>query len=537
MKNFKFSFYGITWVINFLLIVAVFAAFDANSFQIYFNSDTLYLGSIYKDLFIDGTGFEGWYLNAAPNFFPDMFIYFFINTLFKDFRTAYLVFSFVQYFLILILLNLLVKTVNPKIKFEYLSFLNLIFPVFLMVELISHNFLHTYFIFSHSFHTGMFINVLISLILFFKHLNTEKNSHLFFVALITFIGTYNDRLFLVMFTIPVGIVFILNFFYLKSKMLKKAGFVIISVSIAALVLFKFTRINPIFHCIGLDQKYMNFDNVIYSLNKLFTQHYNYIRDLRLQGFISIIMILNIVVLPVLAVKIFLQIKSGSGSLFKQNEIVFFTLIFFSIIITFFSPALNGYYLGEGHLRYNIFSLYFSVFNIVFFIYLLFKNRVKSVNFISVFLLLFFTVFVVRDYTEKDVCKKIREVTQFYPEKVKRVDEFAEKYHLKYGLATYWNAKYTTMFSQANLRVYTIIDENLNIWLHVMNKNWYFNYDKGKYNKPVFNFIITDKLDTKKIQTNFGIAEDSLQYNNKTYILKLKNGIKYNPADKKPYLIK
>ena len=173
MKKLDRYLYLLSLIINFLLITATFASLKVGDFRIYFNSDTLYLGSIYKDLFIDGTEFKGWYLNAAPNFFPDMFLYFIINTLFEDFRTAYLVYSFVQYFLILILLNVLVKTINPKLKFEYLSLLNLIFPVFLLVTLISKNFLYTYFIFSHSFHTGMFINVLTAFILFFKYLNSK----------------------------------------------------------------------------------------------------------------------------------------------------------------------------------------------------------------------------------------------------------------------------------------------------------------------------------------------------------------------------
>ncbi len=536
MKKIKYIIYGISWLLNLLLVASVFASFNTESFRIFFNSDTLYLASIYKDLFVDGTGFSGWYLNAAPNFFPDMFLYFIINTLFSDFRTAYLVFSFIQYFLILILLNILLKTIIPKIKFEYLSFLNLIFPIFLLVTLISHNFLYTYFIFSHSFHTGMFINVLTAFIFFFKFLRTRKMLYIYLIALISFIGTYNDRLFLVMFSLPVAIVFIGNFFFINKKQLRIAGIVTIAASIVALYVFKFTKINPVFHCIGLDQKYMNFDNIIFSLKKLFTQHYNYIRDLRLQGLISIIAVFNIVMLPILAVRFYKKLKlNGNTDKEKQIEVIFLTLMFFSIVISLFSPALNGYYLGEAHLRYNIFSFYLSVFNLVFFIFIFFKGRVKNINIFSGVLFFLYIGILLKDFNNKDVFKKVQDVMQYYPEKVKQIDNFAEENNLKYGLADYWDAKYTMMFSEKNLRVYTVIDEQLNPWYHVMNKNWYFDYDKGKYNKPIFNFILLKKFDKYKIKENFGKPVDSLLFKGKTIVYKMKN-IKYNRETRKPYLI-
>lgn len=537
MKNFRYIFYAATWIINFLLVALVFASFNTESYGIYFNSDTLYLASIYKDLFIDGTGFSGWYLNAAPNFFPDMFLYFIVNTLFSDFRTAYLVFSFVQYFLILGLLNVLIKTIIPKIKFEYSGLLNLLFPVFLLVSILSKNFLYTYFIFSHSFHTGMFINALLAFIFFFKYLNSEKRTFLILTLLITFIGTYNDRLFLVMFSFPVTAVFILNFFFLKYKRLSILGFSVVLASVLSLILFKYTKINPVFHCIGLDQKYLNYDNILFSLNKLFTQHYNYVKDLRVQGFISITAVFNIIILPVLIFKNYLKIKSGvKNEKEKQRETVFFAMVFFSIIITLFSPALNGYYLGEAHLRYNIFSFYFSIFNIVIFLYLVFKEKLKYVKLISGVLLIFYIGIIFLNFKKYNVFEKVKDVTEFYPEKVKIIDDFAGKHNLRYGLSQYWDAKYTTMFSEKGLRVYTIASEKLNPWFHVMNKNWYFNYEKGKYNKPVFNFIILNKFDKKKIRENFGNPLDSLVYKKET-VLYVMEGIKYDRKTGKPYLVK
>jgi len=538
MKKLNNTLYSFSWLINLLLITAVFSSFNAESFRIYFNSDTLYLGSIYKDLFIDGTGFKGWYLNAAPNFFPDMFLYFIINSFFENFQTAYLVYSFVQYFIILILLNVLLKTIFTKINKIYLVFLNLIFPVILLVTLISNNFLYTYFIFSHSFHTGMFINVLLAAIFFFKYLYKEKYIYLWLSIIISFIGSYNDRIFLVMFTFPVLIIFILNFIFLKNKQLKFSGVGIILVSIVSLIFFKYTKVNSVFHCIGLDNKYLNYNNIIFSFNKLFIQHFNYIKELRVQGFITIITILSFIFLPIIILKNYKKIKSG---LYQNKDItvktVYFVFVLFSMLFTLISPALNGYYLGAAHLRYNIFTFWFGIFNLAVFLYFILKEKKKLIYILTVIFFVFNIGIIIKSYYGKDVYAGLKKVIEFYPEKVRVTDDFARRNNLKYGLGRYWDAKYTMMFSKQNIRVYTIMNEDLHPWFHVMNKNWYFDSDKGNYNKPVFNFVITENYDTKKIQDNFGIAEDSLIYKNETYILKLKTGIKYNSADNKPYLVK
>ncbi|MCF6365176.1 MAG: hypothetical protein L3J35_03145 [Bacteroidales bacterium] len=532
----KKLFYILTVFINLLLVFATFSSMKEGDFRTYFNSDTLYLGSLYKDIFIDGTGFKGWYLNAAPNFFPDMFLYFIVNFLFSDFRVAYIVFSFVQYFLILFLLNVLLKSINKEIKNEYLVLLNLLFPIFLLVALISGNYLYTYFVFSHSFHTGVFINFLLASILFFKSFKSNNIFFLLLLSIITIIGTYNDRLFLVLFSVPVLSVFLFNLFFIKNKQIKISGFAVILSTVLSLVLFKYTNTNNVFTCISLDQKYMNFDNILISLDNLISQHIRYIKELRLQGFISIIAGINFFILPVFIIKKYKKYKQHiSENKFIAQEVFYLVFIFISIFLTLFTPVINGYYLGEGHLRYNIFSFYLSVFNIVFFLYFVVKNRKIYIYSVSAVIFIFYTFSIIKVDNEKGLFSGVKKLGTFYPEKVRIIDEFAVENNLKFGLSEYWDAKYTIMFSKNNLRVYTVINEKLDPWYHVMNKNWYFDYDKGRYNKPLFSFILTNKFDANKIKANFGEPVDSLMYENKT-ILYVMNNIKFKRENNKAYLV-
>jgi len=116
-----------------------------------------------------------------------------------------------------------------------------------------------------------------------------------------------------------------------------------------------------------------------------------------------------------------------------------------------------------------------------------------------------------------------------------VDEFAQKHQLQYGVAGYWDAKYTTMFSKHNLRVYTAINEKLNLWYHVMNSNWYYEHDRGKYNKPEFRFVIFSPEQFNTTRKLFGEPIDSTQIENGKYIYYIPE-FKYDRETKQPFHI-
>ncbi len=94
----------VAFMINILLCIILFATIREDQIPVYFNSDTLYVPSIYHDLFIDGNSFAGWHLNGAPNIFPDMIMYFIIQIFFNSFIPAMLTYSFLEFILLMLLL-------------------------------------------------------------------------------------------------------------------------------------------------------------------------------------------------------------------------------------------------------------------------------------------------------------------------------------------------------------------------------------------------------------------------------------------------
>ena len=63
----------LTYVIALFVVLAIVSDANVVDYEIHFlNSDTMYLPSIYYDIFKDGNSINTFHLNPAPNFFPDM---------------------------------------------------------------------------------------------------------------------------------------------------------------------------------------------------------------------------------------------------------------------------------------------------------------------------------------------------------------------------------------------------------------------------------------------------------------------------------
>ena len=525
-------------LINFLLPFLVFGVFKDVYYRIYFNSDTLYLASIYKDVFIDGTGFKGWNLNGAPNFFPDMLIYFTIRSFTGDFRLAYVIFSAVQYNLLVFLLGSLFRSINSEVNRNYITFFNLLFPVYLLATIMHGSFQYTFNVFSQSYHNGCFINSLIALNFFLRYLTRGKKSSLIGMLVFVFLGTFNDRLFVVTFVAPIMALWLFNLIWIKKKSITWSGLLILVIAAASLVTFIRTKRNSIYECIDLGEKFMNFSNAGTSFKNLVSQHTDFILSADLRGLVTILTTLSFFVLLFLFFKIVKQTFWFRQK--NENDIYHSLFILFSLgsmFLTLFTPVINGYYLGASCIRYTTFTFFLGLFNVIFIVYY-FTCKNKSVNWqmwISGVTVIFYGVLIVFTLATKPVAETFKNVINYYPEKVKAVDEFIQKTNLQYGVANYWDAKYTTMFSKQDARVYTAINEKLNLWYHVMNSNWYYSHDKGKFKNPEFKFVIFSPEQFKTTRQLFGEPIDSMQVEKGKYIYSIPE-FKYDKSTRQPYSV-
>jgi hypothetical protein len=463
-----------------LLLLAVFSNFSAYAFQVYFNSDTLYLPSVYKDLFIDKHYIKDWRLNPAPNFFPDMFLYF-TMMLFSagNFMVVSFIFSIIQFFAILWLFSYVFKMVMPGHYAGYFRLVFILFSFFLLEYLfLGKDFAFSFYVLSNSYHTGAFVMSLLALVLFLKYLNGYAKNKLIVLFILSVICVASDKLFIVLFSLPAF--FTMLFFYKKQGAKLTALFLsmlLLSVFVG-IKLFEFLEDSD-FTEFDKPHRILSFANIKSSFDILLQQVSIYMSEFSFKG-----MALYLFFSGLLArIGLFFYLRR------KKNNDLFFLYLFFSIcfdVVVFIAPVLNGNYTGFDTLRYNIYPLYVSALNNAMLIAWLVNNSaLKAYSRPGRWVLTTVVAGLLVVGAFSFSRPGLKRYFFYYPSMVKQIDAIAGQNGLKCGVAEYWNAKKTTLFSKNQLRVYSVF-ENLAAYEHVTNRQWF-------YGDNVFNYVIVNKL--------------------------------------------
>ena len=194
-----------TWLLNLSVILAVFSQFHDFEFSVFFSSDTLYLPSIYRDLSTDGHSIQSWHFNPAPNFFPDMSVYFCLMFLSGgNFIMASFVFAVLQYLFIYWLLVQLLKRALPEVSGFYEACISFFLSLGLFEGLyMTKDFYFTFNLISNSYHTGSFVMTLSCLLLVFSYFKKSSVIKLVALFLLVLLASLSDRLFTVFFVPPI----------------------------------------------------------------------------------------------------------------------------------------------------------------------------------------------------------------------------------------------------------------------------------------------------------------------------------------------
>jgi hypothetical protein len=496
----------ITILLNIFFLLLVFGQFDEHETNIYIWSDTLYLPSIFKDLFVDGTGFGTWNLNGAPNFFPDMPLYFIINAFTDNFIIALFTFSLIQYLYLMLFSYLFIKAFFSKIPLYSISLGFLLMLLFFYITTIKNNFVVTFYIVSVSFHLSAYILTLVcawQAALYFK---SGKNKNLIIYALVAFLAALSDKLFLVIFSIPSLLWLIL----LTKKTYRKTIVIFISVSVVTVVLsittYNLINLSKAVSFITTSGKTFQFGNTIDSYRVMFDQHWHYIKNLDTRGLTDVLALISFIISVILLISkrkiLFSRSEISSSEFLELCYLLFFVG---SVFLTFNAPAINGYYVGWAILRFNIYAIYLAILNFSFLSYVLirYRNEAKRIILVpAVVLLICFALVHGILYGIK--IKPVKGLSNFFsycPEWVNDIDSACVANNLNYGISDYVFAKHFTMFSKQNKRIYSV-HSNLRPWHHVTNEDWFYGGKKGKYSKPEFSFVILEKLDTNIVREKF-----------------------------------
>jgi hypothetical protein len=484
--------------------VLSFASLTPQQVSVYFNSDTFYLASIFRDVFVDGSGLEGWNLNAAPNFFPDFFIFSLINSVISNVRLAYLVFSLVQVLGIALLFNAILFQVDKKITFHHLAISNVFLILFPLSTLISGDFIFTFYLFSLSYHTGVFVMALLGLLLSLRILKRFSIPLVFALGLVVLVGTFNDKLFIPTFVSPLLLWLVFAFSRTKVKVLVSTVVTVMVSSALGLVLFDVVRNLGYVHFIDTGWKMFNFSNVVSSFQVAGEQTLRYITRGHVSGWVVII---SILVFGFLTTKVIGLARSIVKARREKTTYDFsaaqaFTLFAWgNIPIVWLTPILNGSYVSPAILRFNIHAYYMAVLCVGYIVFLLISNK-KYTAFLSYSLVVGATVLGFSLWISDAESYSLKTVTSYYPKKVEAIDNFVRETCVKYGISEYWSAKSSTMLSKEDARIYHV-HPNLRIWYHVTNKNWYYKGSKGVYGNPRFEMIVMNGFDSTRVANILG----------------------------------
>jgi hypothetical protein len=507
-------YWWISLLLNLFWVLLVFSSLNNQQLYSYFNSDTLYLPSLFKDVFIDGSGIRGWHLNAAPNFFPDMGTYFLFNAVIGDFKLAMMLYSLCQYAVLLLLLNLLFKAAIPSIGLSSLTLANLLMLLFLFVTTCAGDFVFTFYLLSISYHLGPFLMTLAVLCLLIPYLRSGESRKLFWMAFFVFVATLSNRLFIVMLVFPSMILLPFSLLKAHRRRILLSLAVIAVFTLLGIIAFNLVKSAGIIHIIGTDWKVFQFYNMGESLRVMSGQHGRYLQLMDLRGVIVLLSLISFLVTCLIAIREtagLLRSRTKDQESWLQAFYVCFFCAFFLIVL--FMPVINGSYVGWAILRYNVQVFYLAIFNYAFLFWYFFEKQVPAgrhfrlaAKVVTAFALAGTLVYG----AAQPIKKGLSSFLNYYPDYVESVDAFSRETGLQYGVAEYWYAKKITMFSRNEVRLYTV-HPDMAIWYHVMNRNWYYKGGKGRYAVPEFRFVLTNKLHPEAISQYLGEPLQSHDY--------------------------
>jgi hypothetical protein len=482
---------------------------DEGQMAIFFGNDMLYLPALYKDIFVDGLPVSGWRLTPAPYFFPDMPIYFLLHLFVPKFIYAGFLYAIFQnIFLLFTSLYLFNYISDGRVDHELIY---IAYSFVIILSTVSDTFFQLLvYSFLPSTHFSAYI---LSLLLFYILLKTFKHENKYLLAvyaLIIFLISVSDLLFVAVFLIPAFFSMMLYSYKLSfyKPVLKASAITFFGVG-SALICYYYFFISGVLSPFPVDVNMSAMAGVNFLVNERMIS-YSYF----------VIIFLTFISIAATAIYAFNQKNEN-----EKNKL--FAYFMFSNLLSLMSVLAPLFILNFDSvfsLRYSNFAFYSSFFNLLLlagesYKKVVFNNFVFPAMIVILFFISFFTSFnsIFFDY---------------YPESARFIDSLSKKYNLNSGLADYTQSKYLTLFSKTGVKINQMLSAS-KLYLHINNYHWYLNASKNMK----YNFVITgnggySKIDRSDFISRFGRPDsvitgnlEVLVYNSSEFDEKIKKFIR------------
>ncbi|MDZ4664320.1 MAG: hypothetical protein SGJ15_05540 [Bacteroidota bacterium] len=483
----QFFLHLLSFVTLIFSVVCYYSNFTDYNFDNSFNSDSVGVPYLFKDIFHDGGHFKDWKLASAPTLFPDMVLYYLLYQFLElDFLTITIWFAIIQVLAIAGLSCFVFRKLVPGRSKEFSWLVPLFYSIiFFEGYYYTGDQILPFLISTYCFHTGTFVNALIALSILVTDIKYVWK--IVFLFLISSLAMYSDMMYAVAFIGPLFALTIFqpNFFGWKRSLVFFLT-VLIGGASGYYLFYSITSSGDINY--ASNSNLFHFENITNSYNVM-SNHILWYLDR--PGFMTALVGFMLLAIPLSLLVVIILYKK------LDKRIRYFLIFYFVFMIsTMFAPVLMGNYPFVDCIRYNSSMYFFTTVGMSFFVAVAFGKFIRSeyvgkiVSYLVIFMFMYMSL-------ARFKTNGLNNYFSYYPPKVRAIDSICDKNQLKKGISDYWKAKHTSIFSRKGITMVTV-HASLNFYEVGSNINWFY---KGDYD-----FVVPENLDTAEIRKYFVILD-------------------------------
>ncbi len=510
----------VSFLLTVLFVALIHFRLDDKGLTNHIHSDTLYLSTFFRDIFIDNSKDVRWHLPAASCFFPDLILFFTVHFFTANFIKAMFFTGILLNILLILGFYLLIKESVNKISPLFISVGINLMLLYHTAALYTNDYTFVSYLILTNYHIGAYIASLFCLYFAVRYLRRDKRGYLVALVLIYALTFSSDFLTIFYLIIPL---LAISFLLFKKEYKRQSIQLLISNLLGfvlGLILYGLVATNKAFYLPWISNLTFNFNRVADSYLIMFSHHFMYLKAMDVRGLTMSICVVSFVVsLVIFSRKLFVFYNADRINKNELLEMIYLLIVATQVIIIYNAPAINGVYSDGSILRYNVSAFYISILNVGYLVYKFsqLKKCSKIASAFSIIVILCFFFIGLKETFKTDIRKDAHRYFSYYPEYIKDIDELCIKYNMKFGLADFWEARRITMLSKQGVRVYQTY-KDLCPYFHTVNKNWYYRTNDKQQSPPVFQFVLPDRLiDSLVYQKLQGHIIDTLKTNNVTLI--------------------
>lgn len=469
-----------------VVIAATFITAPEAHMVRYFSSDTLYLPSIYRDLFVDDGSLLEWSLNPAPNFFPDMGLFFLLNALLGNFLLAAYVYPMVQFVIMAVLFRMILRETGDDDRDPGAGIGAILLSLLAMSAMVGGDFDLAANLLLNSYHLGAFVNSLLATLCLLRLLKGSSRWWALPLTLVVMAAAVSDKLFWVTFLVPATgcLLFLSVRKHARARHLLLPALMNSAAWAAGRSLHRLAESTEL----NIEEPYafLSFDRIASSWDHFVIAMGSWLTGPWLsRALVAAILVVMVAVVwsGVLAAWrwLFAHSTTSDPAALVRTASRVMAMLFFPIVL--FAPVLNGSFDGVDSIRYD-----YSVFVLA----LLTAGPLLANALGRRSMLLWACLSVATLSTSLMLmatgARTYEDVVHYRPERVKAMDLLAERHGLKNGIAGYWDAKTMTMFSSQGLKVLPVFAD-LSIYIHVNRERMFYENVTGDGKPVMFSFAV------------------------------------------------